>query len=216
MPTWCASTRRRASACICGDVMHQWHSSSCFCHKKRRVSDEQDAAFLISVMDCSDCDSSGLDSPNSSWSIARLKENLRKKKTRPSKRGHSDYLTVHSLLLLSVFVARFWLPVVSLGSHSSLVCNPKQSKLLQVFSMASFFGLCLWNLTFLSDLSRSTDANRSTFGCRFQSSSFLFHCSFPFFFCKLSVIARIATLLNADTLHRRAGFGKGQEKDSQC
>ena len=81
--------------------------------------------------------------------------------------------------------------------------------------MASFFGLCLWNRTFLSDLSRSTDANRSTFGCRFQSSSFLFHCSVPFFFCKL-FIARIPTLLNADTLHRGAGFGKGQEKDSQC
>ena len=50
--------------------------------------------------------------------------------------------------------------------------------------MASFFRLCLWNRTrtFLSDLSRSTDANRSTFGCHFQSSSFLFHCSFPFFF----------------------------------
>ena len=44
------------------------------------VSDEQDAAFLVSVMDCSDCDSSGLDSPNSSWSIARLKENLRRKR----------------------------------------------------------------------------------------------------------------------------------------
>ena len=37
-------------------------------------------------MDCSDCDASGLDSPNSSWSIARLKEYLRRKK-RPSKRG---------------------------------------------------------------------------------------------------------------------------------
>ena len=49
------------------------------------VSDEQDAAFLVSVMDCSDCDSSGLDSPNSSWSIARLKEYLRRKK-RTSKR----------------------------------------------------------------------------------------------------------------------------------
>ena len=98
------------------------------------------------------------------------------------KAQHSDPPTVHSPLSLSVFVARFWLPVVSLGSHSSLVCNPKQSKLLRVFSMASFFGLCLWNRTFLSDLSRSTDANRSTFGCRFQSSSFLFHCSFPFFF----------------------------------
>ena len=48
-------------------------------------SDEQDAVFLVSVMDCSDCDSSGLDSPNSSWSIARLKEYLRRKKM-PSKR----------------------------------------------------------------------------------------------------------------------------------
>ena len=46
---------------------------------------------------------------------------------------HSDLPTVHSPLSLSVFVARFWLPVVSLGSHSSLVCNPKQSKLLRVF-----------------------------------------------------------------------------------
>ena len=35
---------------------------------------------VVSVMDCSDCDSSGLDSPNSSWSIARLKEYLRRKK----------------------------------------------------------------------------------------------------------------------------------------
>ena len=52
------------------------------------VSDEQDAAFLVSVMDCSDCDSSGLDSPNSSWSIDCLKECLRRK-NRPSKRGKS-------------------------------------------------------------------------------------------------------------------------------
>ena len=52
------------------------------------VSDEQDAAFLVSVMHCSDCDSSGLDSPNSSWSMARLKEYLRRKK-RPSKREKS-------------------------------------------------------------------------------------------------------------------------------
>ena len=36
-------------------------------------------------MNCSDCDSSGLDSPNSSWSIARLKEYLRRK-TRTIKR----------------------------------------------------------------------------------------------------------------------------------
>ena len=52
------------------------------------VSDEQDAAFLVSVMDCSDCDFSYLDSPNSSRSIARLKEYLRRRK-RPSKREKS-------------------------------------------------------------------------------------------------------------------------------
>ena len=55
------------------------------------VSDEQDAAFLVSVMDCSDCDSSGLGSPNSGWSIARLKEYLRRKK-RPSKREKAELL----------------------------------------------------------------------------------------------------------------------------
>ena len=47
------------------------------------VFDEQKAVFLVSVSDCSECDSSGLDKPNSSWSIGRLKEYLRKK------RGHS-------------------------------------------------------------------------------------------------------------------------------
>ena len=43
------------------------------------VSDEQKAVFLVSVSDCSECDLSGLDHPNSSWSIARLKKYLRKK-----------------------------------------------------------------------------------------------------------------------------------------
>ena len=74
------------------------------------VSDEQDAAFLVSVMDCSDCDSSGLGSPNSSWSIARLKEYLRRKK-RPSKREKAellepDYLHRHRHLE-SFFVCLF-------------------------------------------------------------------------------------------------------------
>ena len=44
------------------------------------VSDEQKAVFLVSVSDCSECHSSGLDHPNSSWSIARLKKYLRKKR----------------------------------------------------------------------------------------------------------------------------------------
>ena len=47
------------------------------------VFDKQKAVFLVSVSDCSECDSSGLDHPNSSWSIACLRKYLRKK------RGHS-------------------------------------------------------------------------------------------------------------------------------
>ena len=43
------------------------------------VSDEQKAVFLVSVLDCSECDSSGLDHLNSSWSIARLREYFRRK-----------------------------------------------------------------------------------------------------------------------------------------
>ena len=83
---------------------------------------------------------------------------------------YSNSVTVHSPLLLSVFVARFWLPVLNLGSYSSLMCNPKQSEPLLVLPMASFFRLVSENRTFLSDLSRSTDANRGNSGCRFQSS----------------------------------------------
>ena len=44
------------------------------------VFDEQKPVFLVSVSDCSECDLSGLEHPNSSWSIARLKKYLRKKK----------------------------------------------------------------------------------------------------------------------------------------
>ena len=44
------------------------------------VSDEQNAAFFVPVMDCSDCYSSGLDSPNSSWSIARVQGYLKRKR----------------------------------------------------------------------------------------------------------------------------------------
>ena len=38
------------------------------------VFDEQKAVFLVSVSNCSEFDSSGLDHPNSSWSIVRLKK----------------------------------------------------------------------------------------------------------------------------------------------
>ena len=53
------------------------------------------AAYLRCLCDCSKCDSSGfdLDSRNSSWSIARLKEYLRKK------RGHSRLLFKKAELL---------------------------------------------------------------------------------------------------------------------
>ena len=43
------------------------------------VSDEQKAVFHVSVLDCSGCDSSGLDHLNSSWSLARLRDYSRRK-----------------------------------------------------------------------------------------------------------------------------------------
>ena len=85
-----------------------------------RVSDKQDAAFLVSVMDCSDCDSSGLDSPNSSWSIAHLKEYLRGKK-RPTKR---DYLHRHRHLesLFAFFFLLLFFSLFLFLFSSSLAC----------------------------------------------------------------------------------------------
>ena len=94
------------------------------------VSDEQDAAFLVSVMDCSDCDSSGLSSPNSSWSIARLKEYLRRKK-RPSKREKAellepDYLHRHrhleSFVCLFIVLLFFFSLFLFLFSSSPACC----------------------------------------------------------------------------------------------
>ena len=43
------------------------------------VSDEQEAVFHAYVLDCSECDSSGLDHLNSSWSLARLRDYFRRK-----------------------------------------------------------------------------------------------------------------------------------------
>ena len=43
------------------------------------VFDERNAVFLVSVLDCFGCFSSGLDHLNSSWSIARLREHFRRK-----------------------------------------------------------------------------------------------------------------------------------------
>ena len=55
------------------------------------VPDEQKAVFLVTVSDCSECDSSGLDHPNSSWSIARLKKYLRKKKRPELSRKRAEF-----------------------------------------------------------------------------------------------------------------------------
>ena len=104
-------------------------------------------------------------------------------------------------------MARFWLPVVSLGSQSSLVCNPKQSKLLRVFFQ--------WHLSsdFVCETARfclifpdrpTLTAVLSAVASKVPRFSSI--APFHFFFCKL-FIARIPTLLNADTLHRGAGFG---------
>ena len=84
---------------------------------------------------------------------------------------HSDSLTVHSPLLLSVFVARFWLPVVNLGSHSSLVYNPKQSEQLQVFSNGIFLlTLSLKTACLVGSFQIDRRYNRNTLGGRFWSS----------------------------------------------
>ena len=85
-------------------------------------------AYLRCLCDCSKCDSSGfdLDSRNSSWSIARLKEYLRKK------RGHSRFAVQES--------RASWTPSISQSSsriHTALPrvhprcfskCNLKQTK----------------------------------------------------------------------------------------
>ena len=85
---------------------------------------------VIMVMDCSDCDASGLDSPNSSWSIARLKEYLRRKK-RPSKRGKKaellerDYL--HRLRHLdSLNLSLFFFFFISVLLAPFVVCQATQ------------------------------------------------------------------------------------------
>ena len=86
-------------------------------------------------MDYSDCDSSGLDSPNSSWSMARLKEYLRRKK-RPSKPSgkkaellERDYLHRHRHLesffvffcssFFFLYILFFSLPVLLVMHHTS-------------------------------------------------------------------------------------------------
>ena len=89
--------------------------------------DEQDAAFLVSVIDCFECDSFGLNSLNSSCSIARLKESLRRKKMRPGKREESepDFLDSHRLLYLACNTTACWpLDLESCTSFTSLALQP--------------------------------------------------------------------------------------------
>ena len=82
-------------------------------------------------MNCSDCDSSGLDSPNSRWSIARLKEYLRRKE-RPSKRGErpsflnviisTDIVTSNPSLFVRFFVLFLFFISFSFLFLSCLLC----------------------------------------------------------------------------------------------
>ena len=115
-------------------------------------------------------------------------------------------------LLLSVFCGQVWLPVVNFGSHSSLVCNPKQSEPLRFFPMASYFRLCSWRPHVFSLLPRSTETEPQYFrpGRRFKVLCF----SFIVFFFKLLIACR-RTLLNIKTLQTRAHCGKDREKGSQ-
>ena len=125
-------------------------------------------------------------------------------------KDHSDSVTVHSLLWLSVFVARFWLPVVNLGSHSSLVCNRKQSEPLRVFSN----GILLRTQSLKTARFCLTFPDRPTLTAILSAVASKVHsfssiAPFHFFFCKL-LIASIPILLNPETLQRRARFGKDQ------
>ena len=114
------------------------------------VSDEQGAAFLVSVMDCSDCDSSGLDSPNTSWSIARLKEYLRRKK-RPSKREKkpsflnviisTDIVTSNPSLFLYLFF--FSLPFLLVMSHTSHLQERSPTSIALLFLQSCFDAHCV-------------------------------------------------------------------------
>ena len=122
------------------------------------VSDEQDAAFLVSVMDYSDCDSSGLDSPNSSWSTARLKEYLRGKK-RPSKREKSraswTWLsppTSSPRFVLCFFCSSFFflyilffsLPLPLVMHHTSHLQERSPTSIALIFLQLYFFCNPVW------------------------------------------------------------------------
>ena len=109
-------------------------------------------------MDCSDCDSSGLDSPNSSWSIVRLKEYLRRKK-RPSKRGKkpsflnviisTDIVTWNPSLFFFLFFFYFLyffffsLPLLLVMPHTSHVQERSPTSIALLFLQSCLNAHCV-------------------------------------------------------------------------
>ena len=97
---------------------------------------------------------------------------------------HCDSVTVGWSSCWVFFCGQVWLPVANLGSHSSLVCNPKQSEPLRYFPMASYFRLNLFARTALflssSEIDRGLTAILSALR-RFKSSV-----SLPLVWWKLS------------------------------
>ena len=109
-------------------------------------------------MDCSDCDSSGLDSPSSSWSMARLKEYLRRKK-RPSKREKkpsflnviisTDIVTWNTSLFFFLFFFYFLyflffsLPLLLVMPHTSHVQERSPTSIALLFLQSCLNAHCV-------------------------------------------------------------------------
>ena len=95
------------------------------------VFDKQKAVFLVFVLDCSECDSSGLDHPNSSWSNARLKDYLKKK--RPQVNGMQESPAVLPATCIYVVAPYTHRMYISHGSRSAPT-NYRPIALLSVVS----------------------------------------------------------------------------------
>ena len=92
-----------------------------------------EAVFLVSILDCCECDSSGLDHLNSSWSIARLREYFRRKighcwtARRPNfLNGKRQYIIPSTVLQISGFsvtsaIVRVWIWILETQVGASLV-----------------------------------------------------------------------------------------------
>ena len=106
-------------------------------------------------MDYSDCDFSGLDSPNSSWSMARLKEYLRRKK-RPSKRGKkqrflnviisTDIVTSNPFFLFFFFflyILFFSLPLLLVMHHTSHLQERSATSIALLFLQSCLNAHCV-------------------------------------------------------------------------